>query len=159
MTIISIILFLFGGLLLLGAKTEISKRKKRGGKDLKDKPLTGVFVFAIISIILGWLIWPSPEDKNKGEVSHLATSHQDSIKLLFNEWNGTDIALVDLVKQNMNDADSFENVDTKYFDMGSYIVINMKYRGKNVFGAKVLNFVKARQNIDGSGLEIIETQP
>jgi hypothetical protein len=61
--------------------------------------------------------------------------------------DGSNYQLIQLVKKSMNDPDSFEHVETKYVDNGSGdVVIFMKFRGNNAFGAKVLT--EAVANID-----------
>ena len=67
--------------------------------------------------------------------------------------------MVKHIRQSMNDADSFEHVDTKYWEFKDHIVVSMRFRGTNAFGAKVLNAVKAKVSLDGSELEILETLP
>lgn len=78
------------------------------------------------------------------------------IKAQFSAWDGSHKLLVKTVKQSMNDPDSFEHVETRYADKKSYIIIAMQFRGKNAFGAKVLNSIAAKVNIDGSDFMIIK---
>jgi len=60
------------------------------------------------------------------------------------------------VKQNMNDADSFEEVSYDYSYHGTYFIILLKYRGKNGFGAKVINYIKAKTDLDGNVIAVLE---
>ena len=77
------------------------------------------------------------------------------IKKSFSEWDGTSIALVKSVKDNMNDPASFELVDNKVWDNGhDTLVVKMKYRGKNAFGGKVTEMVRAEVDINGNVLKI-----
>ncbi len=59
----------------------------------------------------------------------------------------------------MNDPDSYDHVETVYWDMGDYLVVRTTYRGKNAFGGVVVNWVKAKVNLDGNIIEITETYP
>jgi hypothetical protein len=78
------------------------------------------------------------------------------IKKAFNEWDGSHINLVKLVKDNMNDPGSFEHVETKYWDNGDYLVLEMKYRGKNAFGGIVTQSIRAKSDLQGTILKILE---
>lgn len=53
--------------------------------------------------------------------------------------DGTNYEVIKLVKKNMNDPKSFEHVETSYADNGADVVVFMKFRGNNAFGAKVLS--------------------
>ncbi|MCM8538572.1 MAG: hypothetical protein NE334_21700 [Lentisphaeraceae bacterium] len=62
----------------------------------------------------------------------------------FSAWDGSHVELVRVVKKRMNDPSSFEHVETKYTDRGKNgVILFMTFRGKNAFGGKVLNNVKA----------------
>lgn len=54
------------------------------------------------------------------------------------------------IQSVMNDPDSFELVNTGYTDQGEYLVLTVTFRGRNQFGAKVLNSMDARVGLDGS---------
>lgn len=70
-------------------------------------------------------------------------------------YDGSNRELVGIVKENMNDPDSFEHAETLYKLFKDYAVVVMKYRGKNKFGALVLGSVTAKVNIeDGSVISI-----
>ena len=72
-------------------------------------------------------------------------------------YDGSNRELVRIVKENMNDPDSFEHAETLYKLFKDYAVVVMKYRGKNDFGALVLGSVTAKVNIeDGSVISIEE---
>lgn len=69
-------------------------------------------------------------------------------------WDGSHRELVRVVKENMNDPDSFEHVETQYKLYKDYAVLIMKFRGNNAFGGKVLNSVTAKVSL--SDCSIIE---
>jgi hypothetical protein len=60
------------------------------------------------------------------------------------------------VKQNMNDADSYEEVSYDYSYHSTYFIILLKYRGKNGFGAKVINYIKAKTDLDGNVIAVLD---
>ena len=75
----------------------------------------------------------------------------------FSAWDGSHIGLTRFVKNNMNDPDSFDHIETRYFDNGDHLVVTMRFRGANVYGGKVINTIMAKVSIDGDVLEIIES--
>jgi hypothetical protein len=78
------------------------------------------------------------------------------VKSQFSPWDGSHYYLVKLLKENMNDADSFEHVETKYTDNSDGLKIVMKYRGKNAFGGKVISYVTAQSDYKSNQIKIIE---
>lgn len=56
----------------------------------------------------------------------------------------------------MNDPDSYEHIETKYTDYGSYIFVVTRFRGANAFGGKVINSISAKIDNNGNILEAIE---
>lgn len=78
----------------------------------------------------------------------------DSVRAAFSQWDGSHIKLTDYIREHMNDPESFEFVEARYFDRGDYIEVREKFRGKNAYNATVLNTVVARCTIDGDVLEL-----
>ena len=56
----------------------------------------------------------------------------------------------------MKDPSSYDHVKTVYFDRGSYLLVTTTYRGKNSFGALVLETTTAKVNLNGDILEIVQ---
>lgn len=56
---------------------------------------------------------------------------------------------------NMHDPSSFEHVETKFGDKGDYLLVQTTYRGKNSFGALVLNSATVKADLEGNIIEII----
>lgn len=78
------------------------------------------------------------------------------IESQFSPWDGSHKTLEKLIKQNMNDPDSYEHVKTVYWDKGNYLIVSTTFRGKNAFGGKVLNTIKANISLDGQILKVIQ---
>lgn len=74
----------------------------------------------------------------------------------FSAWDGSHSGLTKVIKESMNDPKSYEHVDTKYWDMGDHLIVTTTFRGKNAFGGVVKNWIKAKTNLDGNVLEVIE---
>ena len=71
-------------------------------------------------------------------------------------WDGSHRELTKVIKGSMNDPGSYEHVETVYWDMGDHLVVRTTFRGKNVFGGVVSNWVQAKTDLDGNVLEVIE---
>ena len=78
----------------------------------------------------------------------------NKIRMQFSAWDGSHGMLKRWIKDNMNDPDSFDHIQTTYADRGKYILIQMKFRGKNAFGAKVISVVTAKADLDGNILSV-----
>ena len=74
----------------------------------------------------------------------------------FSSWDGSCRPLVKLVKENMNDPDSFDHVETRYSVDGEVVTIIMKYRGTNAFGGKILAYTTAKMDYKTQTIKIVE---
>jgi hypothetical protein len=77
-------------------------------------------------------------------------------KEYISSWDGSCRPLEVYLKERMNDADSYENVDTRYLykpELNAMWVVN-RFRGKNAFGGKVLNEVEAIISLNGTVIEV-----
>jgi hypothetical protein len=54
----------------------------------------------------------------------------------------------------MNDPESFEHIETGFWNVSSHTVVVMKFRCKNAFGGKVINSIKAEVLWDCKMLKI-----
>jgi len=80
-------------------------------------------------------------------------SRAEKLKGMFSAYDGSHRGLVSAVEKNMNDPDSFDHVETRFSDKGDYILVYMKYRGKNSFGALVLGEITVKSDLDGNIFE------
>lgn len=85
-------------------------------------------------------------------------TRQDRIEAQFSAWDGSHRNLTEVIKDTMNDPNSFEHDKTLYWDKGDYLLVQTTFRGKNVFGGVVKNTVTAKVDLDGKVLEIIKPQ-
>lgn len=74
----------------------------------------------------------------------------------FRSWDGSHIELTKLIKESMNDPRSYEHDKTVYWDMGDHLIVTTSFRGKNAFGGVVRNWVKAKVDLDGAVIAVIE---
>jgi hypothetical protein len=83
-------------------------------------------------------------------------ARKELIERNFSSWDGSHRQLETYIKESMNDPDSYEHIETRYWDRGDYLVVMTTFRGKNAFGGVVKNSVKAKVALDGSILEILD---
>lgn len=92
--------------------------------------------------------------KQQEEYDKRAKEFEDNC---FSSWDGSHVKLKQLIRENLNDPDSFEHVETKYRLQKDYAVVTMKFRGSNAFGAIVLNQVTAKISLkDCIVLEVLQ---
>jgi hypothetical protein len=120
------------------------------------------FAFTGVVITVQVLFTRSQEERQKELIERLTSPpdtvalRQELIKRQFSSWDGSHINLEKFVKKNMHDPDSYEHVETKYSDSGNKLIVELTYRGKNVFGAKVLNSIKAEVSLYGEVINVLE---
>lgn len=85
-----------------------------------------------------------------------AEARKKKIEAQFSTWDGSHHNLERIIKESMNDPDSYDHVETVYWDSGDYLIVRTTFRGKNAFGGVVKNSVKAKVSIDGQVLQILE---
>jgi hypothetical protein len=86
----------------------------------------------------------------------LDAERQKKINSQFSIWNGSHINLEREIKDSMHDPNSYQHIKTGYYDKGDYLIVSTTFRGKNAFGALIKNTVKAKVNLEGHILEILE---
>lgn len=84
------------------------------------------------------------------------TLAQEKIQKLFSPWDGSLPKLERIIKKSMNDPDSYEHEETKYWVMDKNLVVLTTFRGKNAFGGTIKNSIKAKVDFEGNVIEIIE---
>lgn len=94
-----------------------------------------------------------PDEKQSIENQKIAARKEKILKQ-FSSWDGSHSNLKKWVKNNMNDPKSFEHVETTYTDKGDYLLVYMKFRGKNAFGAKVLQTAIGKADLNGNILSV-----
>lgn len=82
-------------------------------------------------------------------------ARKEKIEMQFSSWDGSHPGLTNLIKENMNDPDSYEHIKTKFRDDGNSILVITEFRGKNAFGGKVKNTVSARVDLNGNVIEVL----
>jgi len=86
-------------------------------------------------------------------------AREELLGLQFSPWDGSHRGLEQIIKKNMNDPNSYEHIETVYWDQDDYLIVRTTFRGKNAFGALVVNWIKAKSDIHGNVIDIIESYP
>lgn len=96
-------------------------------------------------------------EEDLAEKKRIAASNRERrIDSGFSVWDGSHSGLVRRIKASMNDPDSFKHIETIRWDMGGHLIVLTKFRGRNAFGGIVSNWVKAKIDLDGEQIEILE---
>lgn len=113
--------------------------------------------WAICLFIVITIINSNNEVSEKSNVENVVKIESSEEKLLkkLSAWDGSLRPLVDIVKENMKDPDSFDHDKTTYLQTkndSTDFLIKMTYRGKNSFGAVVKNSVRCIYNINSENI-------
>lgn len=120
--------------------------------NLKKKHIISILVVGFFV----FLAFGSGESEKKNSDGTVKTERQILIEKQFSAWDGSHPELERMIKDAMNDPDSYEHIETVYWDLQDHLVIRTTYSGKNAFGGRVKNWVKAKVDFYGNVLEIID---
>lgn len=124
---------------------------------MRTKRMTTHFLSALaVAFFIFIAFGSSDEESNKNADGTPKTERQIQLEKQFSAWDGSHIELTKIIKKAMNDPDSYEHVETVYWDMTDHVVVRTTYSGKNAFGGRVKNWVKAKADNNGNIIEIIE---
>jgi hypothetical protein len=124
---------------------------------MKTKKMTTHFLSALAVAFFIFIAFGSGDDDSKTNADGTPkTERQIQLEKQFSAWDGSHIELTKIIKKAMNDPDSYEHVETVYWDMKDHVVVRTTYSGKNAFGGRVKNWVKAKADNNGNIIEIIE---
>lgn len=124
---------------------------------MKTKKMTTHFLSALAVAFFIFIAFGSGDDDSKTNADGTPkTERQIQLEKQFSAWDGSHIELTKIIKKAINDPDSYEHVETVYWDMKDHVVVRTTYSGKNAFGGRVKNWVKAKADNNGNIIEIIE---
>lgn len=99
----------------------------------------------------------SEERTRKAEAAAAAAAQREKkIESQFSAWDGSHRTFERMIKNAMNDPDSYDHVKTQYKDLDSKIRVYATFRGKNGFGGMVVNTKVADFDLDGNFLREVE---
>lgn len=79
-------------------------------------------------------------------IEEITTQNTTLVESQFNPWNGEHINMTKTIKSSMNDPSSYKHIKTEYWDMGTHLVVQTEFTGKNGFGGTVRSTAKAKVN-------------
>lgn len=125
----------------------------------------GIIAFVFIILFIFFTVVDNKAEKIKQKrFEKLTQVEKDSvlkvkqIKTQFSEWDGSHYNLEKTIKQSMNDPGSYEHIETIYWEIKDYLVVLTKYSGKNAFGGRVQGLVKAKVDLQGNVIEIMQNE-
>ena len=128
----------------------------------KNAVMAGIIILFLLIIIGAAVFAPGKEETPKTPEQiemERAEARKKDLQRHFSAWDGSHNGLTRYIKDAMNDPGSYEHVKTVYWDRKDHLVVMTTFRGKNAFGGVVKNSVKAKVDLAGNVLEIIETGP
>lgn len=73
-------------------------------------------------------------------------------------FRGEHKALTGLIKADMDDPSSFEVANCVWVDMDDHVVVIEEFRGRNAYGMMQLFSVKAKCDVDGNVIEVMNVK-
>ena len=98
-------------------------------------------------------------ERQAEQAAEMAAQRKKRIEAGFSSWDGSHIKLTRIIKESMNDPKSYKHDETGWWDRGDHLIVRTSFRGKNAFGGVVLNWVKAKCDLDGNVIAVIEQGP
>ena len=124
---------------------------------MKTKKMTNHLLSALAVAFFIFIAFGSGDDDSKTNADGTAkTERQIQLEKQFSAWDGSHNELTKIIKKSMNDPESYEHVETIYWDKKDYVIVKTTYSGKNAFGGRVKNWVKAKSDNNGNIIDIIE---
>jgi DNA-directed RNA polymerase subunit RPC12/RpoP len=140
----------------------------KGPAKKRQETSTAIGCVVLLALVLGPCIYFSSSGGGGGGGSSRSApsvpktkeeSRKEQIERQFSAWDGSHRGLTKLIKASMNDPDSYDHVETVYWDKGDHLVVKTTFRGKNAFGGVVKNWVMAKIDLEGNVIEVISQGP
>jgi hypothetical protein len=149
-----------GNQLNISSSNQSNKQETKYKKDAKIKKgkISKLLIFFIILVILYIIGFLVPDNKNKStsktENKKEIEEKQKGLHCL-RGWDGSSRELVDYVKKNMRDPDSFKHRETRIGpNINNTHFIHMMYSGKNGFGGVTVEGVSGKLSSDCKLIEV-----
>ncbi len=115
-----------------------------------------VCVLAGLSSCIGMMGGDPEAGQVTGDNVEYGTRAESSKEIQFHPWDGSHIKLERLIKANLNDPDSYQHIQTRYYPNMQPPRVRLAYRARNGFGGMVIGHVLAEVADNGDILSIIE---
>ena len=134
---------------IIDKSSEVRKKNRQGRKRTIMNFVILIFIFILVIVAID-------DPDSSPNYSSKPKTRNEKIEEYFSAWDGSHRGLTKLIKKSMNDPDSYDHAETKYWDNGDYLIVKTTFRGKNAFGGVVINWVKAKVDLDGNVIGVIE---
>ena len=134
------------------------KKEKKSGSGCGSGCLALIAIIVILGFI-GALVDSDSDSSRSSESRTPEERRRERIERHFSAWNGSHYGLTKVIKQSMNDPDSYDHVETTYGDKGDHLIVKTTFRGKNAFGGVVTNWVIAKVDLNGKVLKVLSQGP
>lgn len=111
----------------------------------------GALLVAVLALVAGVSWWAVNSDTSAPPSAAAQPPAAISKQALVNR---AEAHLVDHIKSQMHDPGSFEIAGENVTDRGSYVILNMHFRGKNPLGATVLSQGVIAVSVEGKVLSL-----
>lgn len=126
------------------------KTCKNCGENLISQKNKGYAVIGgglVLVCFFAFLALYSGEETNKNVLSEGEIRNQ-KIQECFSGWDGSHINLTNLIKESLNDSDSYKHIETTYIDKDSILIIKATFSAKNGFGGTIKQTVLVESNMN-----------
>lgn len=139
---------------------EGSSMKRTLSQPKKPDSTKGVTIGLVLVVVFLVMVFSGGKSTNTNPSKPAApTTREEKIRQQFSAWNGAHYGLEKVVKQGMNNPDSYQHVKTVYSEEADGLVVTMQYRGTNSFGGVITNKAMAKTDMDGNVVSIIYRGP
>ncbi len=126
-------------------------------------PLAGCIILIVVAVILFLIVkscfFGSDTEKVRTNADGtVMTERQIKVEDQFSSWDGSHTGLTKMIKENLNDPNSFEHIETKFKDNGDFIYVFTTFTAKNGFGGRIKQTVSAKVDFNGNVIEIISQE-
>lgn len=129
------------------------------GAPVKSSRAVGCLTIIAIIFLIGIIASLFSTDKSDKTPKTQQEIRKEQIQTHFSAWDGSHRGLTKLIKKSMNDPDSYEHVETVYWDKGDHLIVKTTFRGKNAFGGVVKNWIMAKVDLNGNVIEVLSQGP
>ncbi len=110
----------------------------------------GCGTFLILLFIMGFIVKAYENyTHDPADDPPAKSARAQQIESQFSVLNGAHRNLQKTVKESLKDPDSYQHIETHWFDKGDYLTVVMQYRAKNSFGGYVVQTVTANCALNG----------
>lgn len=97
-------------------------------------------------------------DLTPGELVEAFSNYEVEVDIesQFSTWDGSHRKLERYIKNQLNDSDSYQHIETRYNPDITPMQVATKFRAKNAYGALMINHVLAQVTDEGEVIRILK---